>query len=302
MSRRSISPSPNDEEYDELKALGFLQRTDQQFHWQNQGYADFAAFLAALSSIKRKNLRSERAEALQDGIAVEWLTGSDITEAHWDAFFAFYMDTGSRKWGSPYLTRGFFSLIGACMPERVLLVMAKRNGRYIAGALNFIGSHALYGRNWGASSTTASFTSKSAITRRSTSPSPRGPTTPLRRRGRRQRRLPMDIVAIREMGVEIDQAGQEGRAAQVDDGGAGRHRDGGGDFGDPSPATRTIAGSRGGPPRPSMSRAALMMIVWATAAEGWASQPPTTNRTIAARRSIIAASAAECSIRRPADL
>ena len=137
-------------EYDELKPLGFLQRTDQQFHWQNHGYADFGAFLTALSSIKRKNLRRERAEALQDGISVEWLTGSDIKEAHWDAFFAFYMDTGSRKWGSPYLTRNFFSLVGACMPEQILLVMAKRNGRYIAGALNFIGSHALYGRNWGA--------------------------------------------------------------------------------------------------------------------------------------------------------
>jgi uncharacterized protein len=137
-------------EYDELKPLGFLQRTDQQFHWQNNGYADFAAFLAALSSIKRKNLRRERAEALQDGVTVEWLTGSDITEAHWDAFFVFYMETGSRKWGAPYLTREFFSLIGASMPEQILLVMAKRNGRYIAGALNLIGSHALYGRNWGA--------------------------------------------------------------------------------------------------------------------------------------------------------
>lgn len=138
------------EEYDALAPLGFLQRTDQQFHWRNDGYADFPAFLTALSSIKRKNLRRERAEALSDGITVEWITGSDIKERHWDAFFEFYMDTGSRKWGSPYLTREFFSLVGAAMSDRILLIMAKRNGRYIAGALNFIGSHALYGRNWGA--------------------------------------------------------------------------------------------------------------------------------------------------------
>src|SRR5450432_2995 len=110
-------------EYDDLAPLGFLQRADQQFHWQNQGYADFGAFLAALSSIKRKNLRRERAQALEADITVEWLTGSDLKESHWDAFFAFYMDTGSRKWGSPYLTRRFFSLIGAAMPDRVLLIM-----------------------------------------------------------------------------------------------------------------------------------------------------------------------------------
>jgi len=141
---------PDRAEWDELKKLGFLQRTDQQFHWQNQGYKDFDAFLAALSSMKRKNLRRERAEALQAGVTVEWLSGSDISESHWDAFFEFYVDTGSRKWGSPYLTREFFSLVGAAMPDRILLVMAKRSGRYIAGALNFIGSHALFGRNWGA--------------------------------------------------------------------------------------------------------------------------------------------------------
>jgi uncharacterized protein len=133
-----------------LGALGFLQRTDQQFHWENGGYSCFADFLGQLSSMKRKNLRRERAQALEAGIEIEWVTGSDLREYHWDAFFAFYMDTGSRKWGSPYLTRAFFSLVGAAMPERVLLVMAKRQGRYIAGALNFIGSDTLYGRNWGA--------------------------------------------------------------------------------------------------------------------------------------------------------
>jgi hypothetical protein len=137
-------------EIQSLASLGFLQRHDRQFHWQNEDYASFADFLAALSSIKRKNLRRERAEAISAGITIERLTGSAVTEAHWDAFFAFYIDTGSRKWGSPYLTREFFSRVGQTMDDRILLVMAKRNGRYIAGALNFIGSDTLYGRNWGA--------------------------------------------------------------------------------------------------------------------------------------------------------
>jgi uncharacterized protein len=129
--------------------LGFLQRTDQQFHWKNEGYQSFEDFLAAISSRKRKGIRKERREALLDGIEIEWVTGRDLTEAHWDAFFAFYMDTGSRKWGSPYLTRSCFSLFGQTMADQVLLVLAKRRGRYIAGALNFIGSDALYGRYWG---------------------------------------------------------------------------------------------------------------------------------------------------------
>ena len=130
-------------------AKGFLQRDDQQFHWFNDGYATFEDFLHALASRKRKAIRRERRDALQNGITVEWLTGRDITEAHWDAFFAFYMDTGSRKWGRPYLNRSFFSLVGERMAERILLVMAKRNGRYIAGAINFVGERRLYGRNWG---------------------------------------------------------------------------------------------------------------------------------------------------------
>ena len=113
--------------------------------------ATFDDFLADLSSRKRKNIRKERdSGARPSGIDFDWVTGSDITEAHWDAFFAFYMDTGSRKWGSPYLTRRFFSLIGESMADHVLLVFARRGGRVIAGALNFIGSDALYGRNWGA--------------------------------------------------------------------------------------------------------------------------------------------------------
>ncbi len=140
---------PAQEEWRALGAKGFLQRTDQQFHWINEGYGSFDDFLAALASRKRKAIKRERRDALANGITVEQLTGKDITEAHWDAFFAFYMDTGSRKWGRPYLNRTFFSLIGERMADQILLIMAKRGGRYIAGAINFIGSDTLYGRNWG---------------------------------------------------------------------------------------------------------------------------------------------------------
>jgi len=134
-------------------ALGgnlWLQRNDIQFHWANAGYQSFDAFLTSLSSQKRKNIRKERASIAKAGITMQALTGKDIQEKHWDAFFEFYIDTGSRKWGTPYLTREFFSLIGEAMAEHILLVMAERSGQLIAGALNFIGSHALYGRNWGA--------------------------------------------------------------------------------------------------------------------------------------------------------
>jgi predicted N-acyltransferase len=137
-------------EWQRLGADGFLQRTGKQFHWHNQGYATFDDFLATLASRKRKAIRRERAQALADGTAIEWVTGKDITEAHWDAFFAFYMETGSRKWGRPYLNRRFFSLLGAAMAERCLLVMVRRGGRTIAGALNLIGGDCLYGRYWGA--------------------------------------------------------------------------------------------------------------------------------------------------------
>jgi hypothetical protein len=137
-------------EWRALGARGFLQRTDQQFHWENHGYGSFEDFLAALASRKRKTIRRERKDALSAGIEVCWLTGNDLTEAIWDAFFAFYMETGSRKWGRPYLTREFFSIVGERMRNRILLVMARRAGRWIAGAINFIGSNTLYGRNWGA--------------------------------------------------------------------------------------------------------------------------------------------------------
>lgn len=133
-----------------LGEAGFLKRTDQQFHFVNQGYRDFEDFLDALASRKRKAIRRERRDAVAPGIDIVPLTGRDLTESAWDAFFAFYMDTGSRKWGRPYLNRTFFSLLGERLGERVLLMLARRGGRPIAGALNLIGSHALYGRYWGA--------------------------------------------------------------------------------------------------------------------------------------------------------
>jgi predicted N-acyltransferase len=137
------------EEWQLAGDIGFLKRTDQQFHWQNEDYRSFEDFLAALASRKRKAIRKERREALGDGVEIEWLTGSDLTEAHWDVFFAFYLDTGSRKWGSPYLTRRCFSLLGETMADQILLVLAKHAGRYVAGALNVIGQDTLYGRYWG---------------------------------------------------------------------------------------------------------------------------------------------------------
>jgi len=133
-----------------LSTHGFLQRTDQQFHWRNQGYRHFDDFLTTLNSRHRKAIKRERRDALTNGITIHALNGSDITGDAWDAFFAFYMETGSRKWGRPYLTRSFFSLIGESMAKDVLLIMARRNNRWIAGAINFIGSETLFGRNWGA--------------------------------------------------------------------------------------------------------------------------------------------------------
>jgi len=133
-----------------LAAEGWLSRTDQQFHFDNPGYRDYGDFLATLASRKRKALRKERDMARAGGIEIDWLTGGDLTEAAWDDFFAFYMDTGGRKWGRPYLNRWFFSLIGERMADDILLVVARANGKAIAGALNFIGGDALYGRYWGA--------------------------------------------------------------------------------------------------------------------------------------------------------
>jgi len=132
-----------------FEQAGWLLRSDIQFHWENRGYSAFADFLAALSSEKRKNLRKERARA-QDGVAIRRLSGEEIRPEHWDAFWQFYQDTGARKWGRPYLTRAAFDMIGQRMADKVLLVLAFSEGTPIAGALNFIGGQALYGRYWGA--------------------------------------------------------------------------------------------------------------------------------------------------------
>ena len=137
-------------EWDILASHGYLKRTDQQFHWQNRGYDSFDGFLADLNSRHRKAIKRERRDAVANGITIEHLTGDTLSEAAFDAFFQFYMETGSRKWGTPYLNREFYSLIHQRMPEDILLVMAKRNGRWIAGAINFIGSDTLFGRHWGA--------------------------------------------------------------------------------------------------------------------------------------------------------
>nr|WP_206065472.1 GNAT family N-acetyltransferase [Novosphingobium sp. ERW19] len=132
-----------------FEQAGWLPRSDIQFHWENRNYQNFADFLGALSSEKRKNVRKERARA-QDGVEIRQLTGDAIRPEHWDAFWVFYQDTGARKWGRPYLTRTAFDLIGQRMADKVLLVLAFDGDEPVAGALNFIGSDALYGRYWGA--------------------------------------------------------------------------------------------------------------------------------------------------------
>jgi uncharacterized protein len=131
--------------------MGLLHRVTQQFHWENRGYADFDAFLADLSSRKRKNIRRERANAAEFGGDIVALTGDAIEPVHWDHFWRFYQDTGARKWGTPYLTRGFFDRAQETLRDDMLLVLAIRNGRPVAGALNFIGRDTLYGRYWGCS-------------------------------------------------------------------------------------------------------------------------------------------------------
>lgn len=140
---------PARDEWTAMGAAGLLQRQDMQYVWRNGGYSTFDDFLAALSSSRRKTIRRERREA-NAGLDIRVLTGAAIEKAHWDAFFAFYMDTGSRKWGRPYLTRDFFSRIGRSMADRIALIMAFRDGTPIAGALNLVGRDALYGRQWGA--------------------------------------------------------------------------------------------------------------------------------------------------------
>ena len=133
-----------------FEAGDWLIRSDLQFHWLNRDYDDFEGFLGELASRKRKNLRKERAAA-QDGLRIERLMGDDIKAEHWDAFWVFYQDTGARKWGTPYLTREAFTLLGERMGDRMVLILAYEDGEAIAGALNFVGSDAIYGRYWGCS-------------------------------------------------------------------------------------------------------------------------------------------------------
>ncbi len=139
-----------EEERIALEDAGFVARLGEQFHFINENYRDFDDFLGCLSARKRKAIKRERRAALGDDVAIELLTAGNIRAEHWDAFFRFYTDTSARKWGRPYLTRGFFDEVGATMAARILLVMARREDRYIAGAINFLGDGAVYGRNWGA--------------------------------------------------------------------------------------------------------------------------------------------------------
>ena len=137
------------EEWAGLGDAGWLQRIGTQFHWENESYSDFEGFLGALSSRKRKVLRRERRDANAAGLTFHALSGADITERHWDAFYAFYYSTVDRKWGSAYLTRSFFSLLGQRLGDKVVLMYAENGNTPVAGALNLVGDEALYGRNWG---------------------------------------------------------------------------------------------------------------------------------------------------------
>ena len=138
-----------EEEWKRFGDRGWLLRLGQQYHWSNDGYRTFDDFLGALSSRKRKAIRKEREAVRREGLVIHTLTGDDIRPEHWDAFFAFYMDTGGRKWGTPYLTRSFFDILGATMADKVVLVLAEADGRPVGGALNLKGDDTLYGRYWG---------------------------------------------------------------------------------------------------------------------------------------------------------
>jgi predicted N-acyltransferase len=140
---------PEDADAEALFAAGFLKRMGQQFHWANDGYKDFDDYLAALNSRKRKAVKKERREATQPGLEIDVLTGADLQPRHWDAFYRFYLATSDRKWGSAYLNRKFFALIGERMADKIVLVMARRGQEYVAGAFNILGRETIYGRNWG---------------------------------------------------------------------------------------------------------------------------------------------------------
>lgn len=140
---------PEQDEWQALGMAGFLQRIGRQYHWQNQGYESFDDFLSALSSRKRKSIRKERKQTAELGLRFRALSGSDLKPRHWDAFYHFYLNTADRKWGQPYLNRNFFHMIGRNMADRILLILAERDGEPVAGALNLMGDGVLYGRNWG---------------------------------------------------------------------------------------------------------------------------------------------------------
>lgn len=140
---------PTEREWRGLGDKGFLQREGIQYHWENRGYANFDGFLAALSSRKRKAIRKERRLVAEQGITMRVLEGADITEAHWDAFYTFYRDTVDKKWGSAYLRRSFFSLLGERLADNIVLIIAEDQNRIVAGALNLRGGDTLFGRNWG---------------------------------------------------------------------------------------------------------------------------------------------------------
>jgi len=140
---------PPEDQWRRLGDAGFLQRTSKQFHWENRGYETFGDFLAQLNSRKRKAIRKERRQVADQGVELLRLTGDDLTEDHWDAFYHYYIDTIGRKWGRPYLTREFFSILGETMSDLAMLVIAEHDGRRVAGALNLIGDDTLFGRNWG---------------------------------------------------------------------------------------------------------------------------------------------------------
>ncbi len=140
---------PESTDLEALTEVGFLQRMGQQFHWTNDGFRDFDDFLAALNSRKRKAVKKERREALAPGLEIDVLTGADLKPRHWDAFYEFYLATSDRKWGSAYLNRRFFALIGERMAEKIVLIMARHGANYVAGAFNLLGTETIYGRNWG---------------------------------------------------------------------------------------------------------------------------------------------------------
>ena len=148
LSSAHVTFLPEDEAM-ALEAKGWLLRIGEQFHWRNQGYASFEDFLAALSSRKRKAIRKEREKAAELGVEVSFVSGADLKPSHWDAFFRFYMNTSDRKWGQAYLNREFFEQLTGPLADQVVLMLAQKDGDYVAGALNFLGGDTLYGRNWG---------------------------------------------------------------------------------------------------------------------------------------------------------